>query len=214
MVGQECLWCIIRMKYVSEWFCWHFYCSCQIWIPAGKIEVVFLINKHVKYLRKNLLLWVILNRGKKKADIIKELFDPAHYDPDTRPGEGLILSISILLIIFETHSHQWNQFWHKKFTLLLQMRTWVLLKSRSTSLWEISSTLTLWRWRLAFRSRSGLQSLWSPTVIDSYFWPSIFNIFILLGKRWDLQAGFILGGWILGFSQCLALRDRFCSRFD
>ena len=35
---------------------------------------------------------MILNRGKKKADIIKELFDPAHYDPDTRPGEGLIPS--------------------------------------------------------------------------------------------------------------------------
>ena len=99
--------------------------------------------------------------------------------------------------------------WHKKFTLLLQMRTWVLLKSRSTSLWEISSTLTLWRWRLAFRSRSGLQSLWSPTVIYSYFWPSILNIFILLlGQRWDVRAGFSLGGWILGFSQCLALRLR------
>ena len=37
-----------------------------------------------------MLMRVILNRGKKKADIIKELFDPAHYDPDTRPGEGLI----------------------------------------------------------------------------------------------------------------------------
>jgi len=36
-----------------------------------------------------LLLMSDLNTswGKKKADIIKELFDPAHYDPDTRPGE-------------------------------------------------------------------------------------------------------------------------------
>ena len=46
-----------------------------------------------------MLMRVILNRGKKKADIIKELFDPAHYDPDTRPGEGLIPSISILPVI-------------------------------------------------------------------------------------------------------------------
>ena len=52
-----------------------------------------------------MLMRVILNRGKKKADIIKELFDPAHYNPDTRPGEGLIPSISILLFTFELHSH-------------------------------------------------------------------------------------------------------------
>ena len=30
------------------------------------------------------------SRAKTKREIIKELFDPSHYDPDTRPGEGMI----------------------------------------------------------------------------------------------------------------------------
>jgi len=31
-----------------------------------------------------------MRRAKTKREIIKELFDPSHYDPDTRPGEGTI----------------------------------------------------------------------------------------------------------------------------
>ena len=33
------------------------------------------------------------SRSKTKRVIIKELFDPSHYDPDTRPGEGMIAMV-------------------------------------------------------------------------------------------------------------------------
>ena len=33
------------------------------------------------------------SRAKTKREIIKELFDPSHYDPDTRPGEGMIVMV-------------------------------------------------------------------------------------------------------------------------
>ena len=42
----------------------------------------------------------VMTRAKTKGEIIKELFDPSHYDPDTRPGEGTIpIIVSIINII-------------------------------------------------------------------------------------------------------------------
>ena len=65
--------------------------TAHIWPKYNLVSLKFWRNIISLRLRSNHDILIIIFRAKTKREIIKELFDPSHYDPDTRPGEGIII---------------------------------------------------------------------------------------------------------------------------